>query len=114
VRRLALIAVAVVAAGCASSNHRSGVFANTTARGDAPAGGRAGGPPTLAVHGREVVAKGLLVVRATGSTVVVRRPHGGTLTLAGSHAAVRKGEHVSFRGLRRGSTVRVSTLSVSR
>lgn len=113
-RLLCVITLALVAAGCGSNNHRSGVFANTTARGDSPAGGQAGGPPTLAIHGGDVVAKGLLVTALRGAGVVVRRPHGGTLTVVGPHAAVRKGEHVSFRGLRHGSTVRVSTLSVSR
>lgn len=109
-----LLAVVLLAAGCGSKRHGSGLFSSTVSRGDSPAGPQAGGPPKLVVHGSTVTGKGLLVVRANGSGVVVRNPKGGTLTIT-RHAKppVRAGERVSFTGTRNGSTVVAKTLSIT-
>jgi len=117
--RFALLLVLVlVVAGCGSKQHASGLFSSTVSRGDSPAGPQAGGPAKLVVHGASVTGKGLLVVRTKGANVVVRNPHGGTLTVthrhpAGASAVARAGERVSFTGTRSGATVVAKTLSIT-
>lgn len=109
-----LVAVLLLAAGCGSKRHASGLFSSTVSRGDSPAGPQAGGPAKLVVHGKAVTGKGLLVVRTTRGEVVVRNPNGGTLTIARPSAqVVRAGERVSFTGTKNGKAIAVKTLSVT-
>lgn len=119
--RIAIVLLAVLlllAAGCGSKEHQSGLFSSTVSRGASPGGSQAGGAASLVVHGTAVTGKGLLVVRAKGDDIVVRNPSGGTLTVtrrhpAGAKAVARAGERVSFTGTRSGATVVAKTLSIS-
>jgi hypothetical protein len=115
--RLALLLAVAVLAACGSQDHGSRILTKTGRSGEAPAGQRAGGPATLVRQGSNVVGKGLLVVRVRGSSIVVRNPKGGTLTVthrhpAGTQAVASPGEHVSFRGALSGTTVTASSVTV--
>lgn len=117
-RTAVLLLLVLVAAGCGSKQHGSGLFSSTVSRGDSPAGPQAGGAAKLVSNGKSVTGKGLLVVRTKGAAIVVRNPNGGTLTVthrhpAGAGAVARAGERVSFTGTRTGTTVVAGTLSIT-
>jgi hypothetical protein len=117
-RRLPALALVVLAvAGCGSKSHASKLFTSAKQTGEAPAGPLAGGPASLRASGGTVTGKNLLVVRVRGDSLIVRNPRGGTLTVthrhpAGATAVARPGDHVSFKGTRRGDTVTAGTLAV--
>ncbi len=120
--RLVALPVCVLAAlvaltACGSKDRSAPLFSSTGKTGEAPGGQRAGGPPKLVMQGTTVVGKALLVLRTAGKDLIVRNPHGGTLRVtlrnpSAARPAAAKGEHVSFRGVRHGSTVTASTLVV--